>query len=508
MNLNDRLSDSFSAMSSRKKLSFGMLEVYPLYELFITCCIVEELGGFLMSRRMQSTQESRLSTRATVTVDENSTLSSGAAPGRRRFNDMLLQQAGRSVISTNSSREMIHPAIGSLNNTDLSTSQQPGSVPARVTSSSKRNATQPAIESRQSGQGKTPSISAFEQICSNGSELAEAKIEKSTRQPHLPLIRGQERSAAAEGNSQLKANKPASLPAAGIRSRSNSNNSGGGEDKVFEAKSIGTKSVNKGKPIESKSVNKENEKDGKRLLGDNGRISSRPPLVPTAPTTSRVPTKPNPTALKTKAVAAEGESTSTTSVGSTPNSARSISFAGRQVRRPSRTEESVPSTDSGRMQGPNGMEKVSNSALRKVDHHARLLQLRNALEKNIDKQLQREERLVAPTRATHLPAPNNQKKTAVMRNFLAQDSDTALPRDIQQDINRTLEEDLMRLALEESRAMAPTVAPAPRRPVVEPAPNNPRPMPVDLLPTENPQCFYDEEDELLAQALQASMDDF
>jgi hypothetical protein len=82
-----------------------------------------------------------------------------------------------------------------------------------------------------------------------------------------------------------------------------------------------------------------------------------------------------------------------------------------------------------------------------------------------------------------------------MRNFLAQDPRDAparLPAELQREIDRGIEDDLLQLAQRESRALANHNGRARPEPTTEAPPN----------------CYYDEEDELLAQALQASMDDF
>lgn len=389
-------------------------------------------------------------TRSVLTVDESTTLRGGSimgqvSPTRPKFND-LLRQTGQSVVSRRAA-----PSSGHGSSVPMS------SKPAGVVASNSNERTVAAPSIARNGSGSAPS--AFAQICTNGADLAKAATNK--KSPALPNIcstRAANNSAAAIAP-LLISGKTAAAAAAPVV-----NGSGGSGDRA--------------RPPPVPAIGKEpaNARKGSGMAAA-GAGALRPTPTSSAPSSAR-------------------SSAPNSAPNSARNSARGVErpvAGGRQVvRRRSKTGDEPPAASTPTMQVAQAAPAAPAAAKPGQGAPPRP---RLAAGAAIAQQARRAAAAAAVAPPSEPAAARAPLGNVAMRNFLAQESRNAparLPADLQREIDRGIENDLLQLAQRESRALANHNDRA-------------RPQPTTETP---PNCYYDEEDELLAQALQASMEDF
>lgn len=401
---------------------------------------VEELEQLLMTRR--AAMPITTGSRSLLTTDEATTLRGNAqkSPTRPKFNE-LLRQTGQSGapgrVPSDNHRSAAAAGAGPSNGN--------GSIPPIAkagTSSTSTSAALAAVEMpSMTRNGSGPAPSAFAQICTNGADLAKAAANKNASAlPNIRSTRPTNNSAVAIAP-LLISGKAAAAPVASDRARS---------------PPVPT--------VQSKDAAGANARKGSGMAAAG--VGALRPTPTSAPSSARS-SAPN----------------------SAPNSARGNDrpvAAGRQViRRQSTAGDDPP--DGMNPAGPRNPAAMSVATKPEAPPRTRL-----APGVAIEQQARRAAAGAPPEPAAVRAPPGN----AAMRNFLAQnprEAPTRLPPELQREIDRGIEEDLLQLAQRESRALAI---------------HNGRPAPAPSTAENPPNCFYDEDDELLAQALQASMEDF
>lgn len=453
---------------------------------------MEELEALLMTRRSRFPN-----ILSTVTVDESTSLRAGnksvVPPPRRKFNDLLLKNSGQSVINTtnttaydanyrenvshisrapSSHKDNLNSAITTITasmalpidtadpqlpiNTAKSAGKRPavGRRNANSASTSSANAPNPV-----NNESVASMASAFQQICSNGSDLAvAAKQGQQKVPPTLPSIRSLQLS-----------NTPAGLSVQG---------------KATANQNVSSKPLN---------IGRGNIVAGSVSSGNGSRLSPRPPIAPASSSSSK------------PVQAAPNSASTATTARSAPTSANLVRDGGNRqfVRRRSRAENETAAA------APSVSPSITANSVPQEprnpqQYQSDLIRLRDALDENITRQLERE--------GTSSQRENN--SSVAMRNFLQsqnrstqqQNGDAALPIWLRREIDEGIERDLLALAQRESRAQHIAGATRPtRRPQIDIAVPTVAIASLDSTPA---GCYYDEDDEILAKALQASMEEF